>query len=137
MASNIFAMPASSVALLFFLSLGVTNAVPWGGAHKTAIYQIDAFSPKPTGAPSLELFKRVDTYIGVSVCGWLGGDEKKVAGCDAGSSCIHDTKHGYIGCCATAGPCTDGVYTTCLDNKSTGWDSTQGMINNGVLTWYV
>jgi hypothetical protein len=137
MGANIFAMPSSSIVLLFSVAFGLSNALPWAGAQETDVYRAHEFSPKPTGVPvdPARLFKRAS--VDVNVCGWVGGEQSNVARCGAGSSCIHDTIHRYIGCCATSGPCTDGVYTSCVDKNSDGWSSVQGMVNNGVLTWYV
>ncbi|KAE9371233.1 hypothetical protein N431DRAFT_342308 [Stipitochalara longipes BDJ] len=124
-------MPASSVILLFSVALGVSNALPWAGPQPTNAYEPDAWSPVPTGTPAdpAKLFKR--TSVDVNVCGWLGGDVASPAACASGSSCVHDTIYGYVGCCATAGPCTDGVYTSCVDGQSSG---NLGTGNNGVYT---
>jgi len=135
MASNIFSMPAASTALLLSFAFGLTSAMPWAGPQETKVYRGEDFSPKPTGVPAepARLFKR--DAVPVNVCGWIGGRPESVARCGSGSSCIHDTIHQVLGCCATAGACTDGVYTTCLDSGMEGWQSTQGLINNGILSW--
>jgi hypothetical protein len=132
-AVNVFAMPSSSIILLFSVAFGLTSALPWAGAEETHAYRTDAWSPRPTAKPKPELFKRGS--VAVTVCGWVGGQLEQVAGCGVGSSCIHDTIHGYVGCCTTSGPCTDGVYTSCRDKNSDVWSPDEGMINNGVLTW--
>jgi hypothetical protein len=74
MGFNIFAMPASSILLLFSVALGVSNALPWAGPQPTNAYEPDAWSPVPTGAPAdpARLFKR--TSVDVNVCGWIGGN---------------------------------------------------------------
>ncbi|KAG9237392.1 hypothetical protein BJ875DRAFT_156257 [Amylocarpus encephaloides] len=134
MAFNLFAMPSSSIALLFSLLLGLTDAMPWAEPIQTVAYKTDEWSPRPTVVPEdpAKLFKRA--AVGIEVCGWLGGNLAYPAACGTGSSCIHDTIHGYVGCCTTDGLCDQGIYTTCLDIKSPGWASTANLINNGVTT---
>jgi hypothetical protein len=75
--------------------------------------------------------------VDVAVCGWIGGNSAQVAGCSSGSSCIHDTIHGYVGCCPTSGVCTQGVYTSCVDMNNLGWSPNSGMVDNGIFTWWV
>lgn len=132
---TLFAMPSSSIILLFAVALGGTSAFPWAGAEQTATYVPHAWTPRPTGVPDepAQLFKR--DAIGVDVCGWIGGDVAKAVTCGAGSSCIHDTAHARVGCCTTDGPCTQGVYTTCQDQSMQGWNPSVSIVNNGVLTW--
>lgn len=132
-----FAMPTPSIALLFSLAFALSNALPWSGPQETGVYRADEFSPRPTGSPDYEgqIFKR--DSVAVNVCGWVGGRPENVARCGSGSSCVHDTIHRFIGCCATAGPCTDGVFTTCIDQGNAEWKAEGGLINNGVLSWCV
>jgi hypothetical protein len=132
---TLFAMPSSSILLVFSVALGFANALPWAEAEQTATYTPHEWSPRPTGAPHApaKLFKR--DSVGVDVCGWIGGDKGKAVTCDAGSSCVHDTLHVLVGCCTTDGPCTNGVYTTCQDKNSPGWAPSASIANNGVLTW--
>jgi hypothetical protein len=110
--------------------------LPWSGPAPTGVYKEDAWSPRPTSNPAdpLELFKR--NSVGINYCGWIGGASDNPAICQTGSSCIHDTAHGYVGCCTTEGPCTAGVYTSCVDKNSPGGNSGLQVINNGVFTWY-
>ena len=137
MAVNIFSMPSSSALLLFSLAFGLTNARPWQGATKTSVYQADEWSPRPTNVPvnPRELFKR--KHLGVEVCGWLGGNSASPVACGSGSSCVHDTVHGYVGCCATSGPCTAGVYTSCVDESGSNWGKDSGLVDDGIFTWCV
>jgi hypothetical protein len=136
MVSNVFAMPSSSMFLLFSLAFGVTNGLPWPGPQKTGLYRPDAWSPAPTNIPDPgKLFRR--SPVDVNVCGWIGGNSAIPAICSGGSSCVHDTIHGYVGCCATDGPCTAGIYTSCIDKNSAGWSPNSGLENNGIFTWYV
>jgi hypothetical protein len=136
MAINIFAMPSSSIFLLLSVAFGV-NALPWTGAQETKVYDADAWTPAPTVVPvnPAQLFKR--SFVDVNICGWIGGNSANAATCSSGSSCIHDTIHGYVGCCATSGPCTAGVYTSCVDANSVGWSPNSGLENNGIYTWWV
>jgi hypothetical protein len=137
MAVNLFALPASSVALLFSLVVGLTDAIPWAEPAETLAHRGDEWSPRPTGIPNdpSKLFKR--SSLDVAICGWLGGNEALPAQCSSGSSCIHDTIHGVVGCCTTDGACQQGVYTSCLDHNSGGWASTAIIKNDGVTMWYV
>jgi hypothetical protein len=135
MTSNIFAMPSSSVVLLFSMAFGIANGLPWSGAHKTAVYRADMWSPAPTHAPHpVKLLKR--SSVGVNTCGWIGGNGAIPAICSGGSSCVHDVIHRYVGCCATDGPCTAGIYTSCIDKNSAGWSPNPGLDNNGIYTWF-
>ena len=136
MGINLFAMPTASIALLFLAVVGLTNAIPWTEpAMETLVYSADEWSPRPTGVPEdpSKLFKRA--AVDVAICGWRGGNLAFPAKCDSGSSCVHDTIHGYVGCCATDGPCTQGVYTTCLDSNSPGWLTVPTLVNDGVTMW--
>lgn len=132
---TLFAMPSSSILLLFSIALGLTDAFPWAEAEPTATYVQHEWSPRTTLIPEdpAKLFKR--DSVGVETCGWVGGDESKPVTCGAGSSCIHDTAHALVGCCTTDGPCTNGVYSSCQDLNSQGWASSISIVNNGVLTW--
>jgi hypothetical protein len=136
MAINLFAMPSSSIILLLSAAFSISNALPWDGARPTAVYKWDEWTPRPTQLPAdpAELFKRAS--LPVNICGWLGGNSASPVVCQTGSSCVHDTLHGYIGCCATAGPCTAGVYSSCVDSRNTkDWAATPLWQNNGVVTW--
>jgi len=137
MAFNIFAMPPSSIVLLLSAAFGVANALPWTGPAPTGVYDPDQWSPRPTNVPvqPRDLFKR--DYLPVSFCGWIGGVSSNPAVCPTGSSCIHDIAHAVIGCCTTTGPCTAGVYTSCIDKNSPGGNSGPVVENNGVFTWCV
>lgn len=138
MPSNIFAMPASSILLLFSIVFTGSNALPWTEAQQTHVYEADPWSPRPTLVPRADparLFKK--DVLGIEICGWLGGNSASAATCSPGSSCVRDTVHGVVGCCATAGPCTAGVYTSCIDMNSNGWTPNSGLQDNGIYTWYV
>jgi hypothetical protein len=137
MALNIFSMPSSSVLFLLSAAFGLSNALPWAGPKPTNVYRADAWSPAPTEVPvnPADLFKR--TSVDVNICGWIGANSANAATCSTGSSCIRDTIHGYVGCCATSGPCTQGVYTSCVDSNSVGWVPNSGLQNNGIYTWLV
>jgi hypothetical protein len=137
MGFNIFAMPDSSILLLFSVALGVSNALPWAGPQPTNGYQADAWSPVPTGVPAdpAKLFRR--SSVNVDVCGWIGGNSAQPVACGSGSSCVYDTIHGYVGCCTTSGACKAGVYTSCVDAQSSDWNKNSGIINDGIYTWYL
>lgn len=137
MAFNIFSMPSSSIVLLLSAAFGISSARPWDGPQPTTIYQADEWSPRPTNSPvnPRDIFRR--SSVDVRVCGWLGGNSADPAICPVGSSCIHDTAHGAIGCCATSGACTAGVYTSCVDRNSKTSSGSVLVENNGVYTWWV
>ncbi|KAM3152658.1 hypothetical protein ABEW05_006937 [Botrytis cinerea] len=126
--------------ILFSTLFGVTNAIPWAAAKQTATYKEDEWSPRPTNTilEPRDLFKRGS--FDVDICGWIGGNKAQSVGCASGSSCIHDTSFGVIGCCPTSSagadpiPCTDGLYTTCIDHNSAGYVSNSFMVNNGILS---
>ncbi|ESZ97732.1 hypothetical protein SBOR_1919 [Sclerotinia borealis F-4128] len=137
---NYFAMPFSLMLFLSSTIFGVTNAIPWAAAEQTATYKADEWSPRPTNTITKprDLFKRGS--IDVDVCGWIGGNLAQPVGCVSGSSCIHDTSLVFVGCCPTSSagadpiPCTDGLYTTCIDHNSAGYAPNSFLINNGVLS---
>ena len=139
MAFNIFAMPSSAIVLLLSAAFGITDAKPWAGPAATATYKVDEWSPRPTktAVDARALFKR--DSVDVAVCGWAGGIQSNAQICPTGSSCIHDTAHGAIGCCATdpSIPCTAGVYTSCVDKNSEGGNTGPVVENNGIFTWCV
>jgi hypothetical protein len=135
-------MPSPSIIILFSSIFGYASAVPWAVAKETATYTADEWSPRPTNTPlaARDIFKR--SSVNVDVCGWIGGNSAQPVGCASGSSCIHDTL-GFVGCCPTSSagaspiPCTDGLYTTCVDKNSAGYSANSFLINNGVLSWLV
>ncbi|CCU74631.1 hypothetical protein BGHDH14_bgh03307 [Blumeria hordei DH14] len=86
-------------------------------------------SANPTANPNLEQ-KTVDA----SICGWVGGRADAPALCSAGSTCVRDVEHQYVGCCGTSGSCSAGIYTSCLDRNSMGWSAPGGIQSNGVYT---
>lgn len=132
---NLFAMPPSTIILLLSAAFGITSALPWAGPVPTSAYKADEWTPRPTDIPinPKELFRR--SAVDITVCGWLGGKQDDPAVCNTGSSCIHDYAHGYVGCCTTAGKCTAGVYTACIDKNSPGGNSGPPVENNGIFTW--
>ncbi|KAF7869822.1 hypothetical protein EAF04_004606 [Stromatinia cepivora] len=131
---------SSLILILFFPLFLRTNAIPWAAAKQTVTYKADEWSPRPTNTISEPrgLFRRGS--VDVDVCGWIGGNLAQPVGCGSGSSCIHDTSFGFVGCCPTSSagadpiPCTDGLYTTCVDHNSAGYTSDSFLINNGVLS---
>lgn len=137
MAFNIFAMPSSSIVLLFSVAFSSSNALPWTEALQTQVYQADAWSPRPThvtrATDPLRLFSR--DSLDVQICGWLGGNSASAATCSPGSSCIRDTIHNVVGCCGLSGSCTAGVYTSCVDMNSSGYTPKSGIQTNGIFTW--
>ncbi|KAA8570838.1 hypothetical protein MFRU_011g01020 [Monilinia fructicola] len=128
------------ILLSFSTIFRLTNAIPWAAAEQTATYKPDEWSPRPTNTilKARGLFERGS--IDVDVCGWIGGNLAQPVGCATGSSCIHDTSFGFVGCCPTSSagadpiPCTDGLYTTCIDHNSAGYASNSLFVNNGVLS---
>ena len=132
---NLLAMPSSALLIILSIVFGASNALPWPGPEPTAAYQGHEWSPRPTTIPRnpADIFKR--DSVDVAVCGWIGGISSEPAICPPGSSCIHDLAHGYVGCCTTSGPCTAGVYTSCVDFHNPAWNSRPVWQNNGIYTW--
>ncbi|KAF4625263.1 hypothetical protein G7Y89_g12904 [Cudoniella acicularis] len=97
-------MPTSSIALLLSLAFGLTNAMPWAEAEKTASYQVEEWSPKPTGvvADLAKIFKRdsVDVAIYQKSAGWAstsGLQDNGFTTCSSNSACYQNTYPGnYI-----------------------------------------
>jgi len=127
-------MPSSSIFLLFSIVFSGSNALPWTEAQQTHVYEEHPWSPRPTIVPTdpARLFKR--DSVDPAICGWIGGNSASAATCSFGSTCVHDTIHGVVGCCATSGPCTAGVYTSCIDMNSNGWTPNSGLQDNGIYT---
>ncbi|KAL6818189.1 hypothetical protein GGI42DRAFT_1523 [Trichoderma sp. SZMC 28013] len=53
-----------------------------------------------------------------TVCGFIGGDPNFPATCLAGSHCAVDVENKAIGCCPDGAPCTEGIFTGCVDVNS-------------------
>ncbi|KAG4428086.1 hypothetical protein IFR05_016430 [Cadophora sp. M221] len=99
MAVNFFAMPSSSMLLLFSFAFSLTNALPWTGAQQTNVYREAAWSPAPTALPNVpaNIFKRAS--VDVNVCGWIGGSSAVPANngiysCSGESVCYRNTYPG-------------------------------------------
>lgn len=73
-----------------------------------------AASPALASSPAAQLLQRDFNTI----CGWIGGDASLPATCLAGSHCAADTVNKAIGCCPDSGPCTEGIFTGCVDVNS-------------------
>ncbi|UKZ93123.1 uncharacterized protein TrAFT101_008049 [Trichoderma asperellum] len=71
-------------------------------------------SPALASSPVEQLLQRDFNTI----CGWIGGDPNLPATCLAGSHCAADTVNKAIGCCPDEGPCTEGIFTGCVDVNS-------------------
>ncbi|RDA84134.1 hypothetical protein CP532_0099 [Ophiocordyceps camponoti-leonardi (nom. inval.)] len=64
------------------------------------------------------MMQRRDAVAPGTVCGYIGGDSALPATCIAGSHCALDVAHGVVGCCPDDGPCSTGVFTSCVDGNS-------------------
>ncbi|KAK0391406.1 hypothetical protein NLU13_0906 [Sarocladium strictum] len=102
-------------------------AALFGGVHSHALprptptlplreFDVDVWPPAPTNPylPSDELLRRQFNTI----CGYIGGDPALPATCSAGSHCAADSQNSVIGCCPDVGPCTQGIFTGCVDRNS-------------------
>ncbi|KAH7035641.1 uncharacterized protein B0I36DRAFT_373025 [Microdochium trichocladiopsis] len=112
--------PATTTAIFISAILGLTRAGALPRQTSTVDHpELDLVSwpLAPTAAPNLpyELLQRQDFN---TICGYIGGDSALPATCSAGSHCVLDQGHGFIGCCPDNGPCTAGVYTGCVDVNS-------------------
>ena len=118
--NNIFLRLPPSAAFLFLAAiLRTTDGYALPRQTKTVEFHelnVVAWPPLPTEAPISphELFGRQLN----TVCGYVDGDEAAPATCAPGAHCVLDTDHGYVGCCPNGGPCTEGVYTGCVDGNS-------------------
>ncbi|RCI10424.1 hypothetical protein L249_4416 [Ophiocordyceps polyrhachis-furcata BCC 54312] len=64
------------------------------------------------------MMDRRDAVAPGTVCGYIGGEASLPATCTAGSHCALDVAHGVVGCCPDDGPCSTGVFTSCVDANS-------------------
>ncbi|KKO98570.1 hypothetical protein THAR02_09327 [Trichoderma harzianum] len=84
------------------------NVAPW---------PIAATTPAPflRSMPERHLLQQRDFN---TVCGFIGGDPNFPATCLAGSHCAVDVENKAIGCCPDGAPCTEGIFTGCVDVNS-------------------
>ncbi|KAK1241085.1 hypothetical protein MKX08_001059 [Trichoderma sp. CBMAI-0020] len=94
------------------ISVRELNVVAWPIAATTPAPR--AASPALASSPADQLLQRDFNTI----CGWIGGDANLPATCLAGSHCAADTVNKAIGCCPDTGPCTEGIFTGCVDVNS-------------------
>ncbi|CAG9997418.1 unnamed protein product [Clonostachys byssicola] len=107
---------ASSLALLWsIIPAASSHAIPQK-THTVELRELNVLPwPLPTVMPGANhlLGRQLNT-----VCGYVGGNPDLPATCSAGSHCAIDVEHGVVGCCPDGGPCTQGVYTGCVDGNS-------------------
>uniref|UniRef100_A0A8H7TTX6 Hydrophobin n=1 Tax=Bionectria ochroleuca TaxID=29856 RepID=A0A8H7TTX6_BIOOC len=107
---------ASSLALLWsIIPAASSHAIPLK-THTVELRELNVLLwPLPTVMPEANhlLGRQLNT-----VCGYVGGNPDLPATCSAGSHCAIDVEHGVVGCCPDGGPCTQGVYTGCVDGNS-------------------
>ncbi|EHK50250.1 hypothetical protein TRIATDRAFT_314453 [Trichoderma atroviride IMI 206040] len=94
------------------ISVRELNVVAWPIVATTPAPK--APSPALASSPADQLLQRDFNTI----CGWIGGDASLPATCLAGSHCAADTVNKAIGCCPDSGPCTEGIFTGCVDVNS-------------------
>ncbi|KAL7932903.1 hypothetical protein V8C35DRAFT_305765 [Trichoderma chlorosporum] len=76
-----------------------------------------AATPAPR-SPSLRSMPNLLQRDFNTICGFIGGDPDFPATCLAGSHCAVDVENKAIGCCPDGGPCTEGIFTGCVDVNS-------------------
>ncbi|KAH6659414.1 hypothetical protein BKA67DRAFT_544378 [Truncatella angustata] len=117
MRNLLFRLPPATLALFLstVISLAHAHALP---RQTTTVesheLHVIAWPPIPTEAPlsPFELLRRQEDN---TICGYIGD---LPATCSAGSHCVLDKQHNVMGCCPNGGPCTQGVYTGCIDYNS-------------------
>ena len=114
--SSIILPPAASHALprqTKTLPHRTLNVRSWPLAVPAPTAAAAAADPRPDDSHPRLLARQFNT-----ICGYIGGDPDLPATCSAGSHCAVDIEHDAIGCCPDGGPCTEGVYTGCVDAGS-------------------
>ncbi|KAF2478167.1 uncharacterized protein BDR25DRAFT_338811 [Lindgomyces ingoldianus] len=76
-------------------------------------FSADGWSPKPTGGPIMELFRRQEDP---SFCGYLEGDAEAPISCDVGSSCMYNKAFSWFGCCTGTAITDCEVATACVES---------------------
>ncbi|KAL7956221.1 hypothetical protein V8C34DRAFT_289557 [Trichoderma compactum] len=76
----------------------------------------------PTPAPRSPFLRSMPEHLLQrdfnTICGFIGGDPNFPATCLAGSHCAVDVENKAIGCCPDGAPCTEGIFTGCVDVNS-------------------
>ncbi|PNP55441.1 hypothetical protein THARTR1_04271 [Trichoderma harzianum] len=76
----------------------------------------------PTPAPRSPFLRSMPEHLLPrdfnTVCGYIGGNPGFPATCLAGSHCAVDVENKAIGCCPDGAPCTEGIFTGCVDVNS-------------------
>jgi hypothetical protein len=126
-------MPSSS-SILFLSSavFALTNALPWAGPVPTVSYNPVDISPRTTSLPAVRSVIGKRTIVPSNTCGWVGGDINQPDVCAGQSSCVWDTARAIVGCCPITGPCTNGIFTGCVDSNN----AAPTAVNPNIHTWY-
>ncbi|KAL7924564.1 hypothetical protein ACQKWADRAFT_286985 [Trichoderma austrokoningii] len=126
------ALPRSAAALLasstLLLQIASSHALP-RETKTIAMRELNVVAwpivaattpaPKPPALASSPAEQLLLLERGLNtICGWIGGDPNLPATCLAGSHCAADTVNKAIGCCPDQGPCTAGIFTSCVDVNS-------------------
>lgn len=113
------ASPSTAICLVLAILLrtGATYALP--RATPTVArreFEVELWPIEPTGlpvSPNKLQIRQLNT-----ICGYIGGDPDLPATCSAGSHCAANAENSVIGCCPDDGPCTQGIFTGCVDGNS-------------------
>ncbi|KAJ1331686.1 cell wall integrity and stress response component [Microdochium nivale] len=113
-------LPTPALAVIFATLLASSQAGALPRQTPTVDYlELDAVSwpltPTPAPLLPLDLLRRQAPN---TICGYIEGNSALPATCSAGSHCVLDQGHGYVGCCPDSGPCTAGIFTGCVDVNS-------------------
>ncbi|KAH7319870.1 hypothetical protein B0I35DRAFT_408616 [Stachybotrys elegans] len=114
---NIWRLPHATALVVVSTLFALCDAHAVPRQTKTIpFHELDVVSwpLAPTPGPSHALFERQLNTI----CGYIGGDPGLPATCSAGSHCAADVNQEVLGCCPNDGPCTQGIYSGCVDVNS-------------------
>ncbi|ORY11842.1 hypothetical protein BCR34DRAFT_614393 [Clohesyomyces aquaticus] len=96
---------------------GLVAAIPYDGPVATPVakkFAADGWTPKPTSAPILELFRRQEDP---SFCGYLNGDPENPIQCSIGS-CMYNKAYSWFGCCTGTKVSDCDIQTACVESAS-------------------
>ncbi|KFA65178.1 hypothetical protein S40285_01466 [Stachybotrys chlorohalonatus IBT 40285] len=115
-------LPPSATLLVLVAIFQTSNGHAIPQQTKTIAFhelEVQPWPLVPTSAPTAAA--QLNNLLGRqlnTVCGYIGGDPSLPATCSAGSHCAVDVGQGAVGCCPDQGPCTQGVFTGCVDASS-------------------
>ncbi|KAF2169353.1 hypothetical protein M409DRAFT_52604 [Zasmidium cellare ATCC 36951] len=86
--------------------------------HAKDAFDIAGWTPKPTSAPKLDLFRRQDSDLS-PLCGFVNGNVSQILSCTAQTEyCNFDVPSSAFGCCTGSELTGCGYFTSCLDSTA-------------------